>query len=47
MAIVNSAVMNIVVQCIFLIESFVQIYAQEWICWIIWQKEKDKYISLI
>ena len=34
LAIVNSAAVNIGVHVSFLIESFVQIYAQEWDCWI-------------
>ena len=35
MAIVNSAAMNIQVHVIFSNYSFVQVYAQEWDCWII------------
>ena len=37
LAIVNSAAMNIEVHCIYLNQSFLQINAQEWDCWIIWQ----------
>ena len=37
MAIVNSAAMNIGVQCFFeLVFIFFWIFAQEWHCWIIW-----------
>ena len=36
LAIANSGAVNIGVAYIFFSESFVQIYAQEWDCWIIW-----------
>ena len=35
LVIVNSAAMNTGV-CIFLNDDFIQLYAQEWDCWIIW-----------
>ena len=37
LAIVNSTAMNIEERVIFLNYSFVQIYAQEWAHWIVWQ----------
>ena len=37
LALVNSAAMNIGVHVISLNYSFVQISAQEWDCWMIWQ----------
>ena len=36
LAIVNSAALNIEVHVSFQIIVFLQIYAQEWDCWIIW-----------
>ena len=36
LSIVSSAAVNIGVHIIFLNQSFVQIDAQEWDCWIIW-----------
>ena len=38
LAIVNSAAMNIQMHVIFSNYSFVQVYAQEWDCWIIRQR---------
>ena len=37
LAIVNSTATNMGVICIFLNQSFLQRYALEWDCWIIWQ----------
>ena len=37
LAIVNSATVNTGGTCIFPNQSFLQIYAQEWDCWVIWQ----------
>ena len=37
LAIVNSAAMNKNRgACVFFKENFVQVYAQEWDCWVIW-----------
>ena len=36
LAIANSASMNTGVPCVFSNYGFLQVYAQEWDCWIIW-----------